>query len=97
MIGDFGFARRLEVAELAQTLCGSPLYMAPELLRMESYDARCDLWSVGVMLYQLLAGELPYGGVNHLDLLRNIDATGPRRLPASLADRTSPAMRRLVG
>lgn len=97
MLGDFGFARRLEVAELAQTLCGSPLYMAPELLRMESYDARCDLWSVGVILYQLLSSQLPYGGANHLDLLRNIDAAGPRKLPEDVAARTSAPMRRLLG
>ena len=43
-VADFGFARSLPAASLAKTLCGSPLYMAPEILRYEKYDAKADLW-----------------------------------------------------
>ncbi|UKZ82302.1 Serine/threonine-protein kinase [Trichoderma virens FT-333] len=45
-LADFGFARVLPSTSLADTLCGSPLYMAPEILRYERYDAKADLWSV---------------------------------------------------
>ncbi|KAI3908101.1 hypothetical protein MKW92_049621 [Papaver armeniacum] len=53
-IADFGFARSLQPRGLAETLCGSPLYMAPEIMQFQKYDAKADLWSVGVILYQLL-------------------------------------------
>ncbi|KAJ1949856.1 Serine/threonine-protein kinase, partial [Linderina macrospora] len=42
-IADFGFARNLPASALAETLCGSPLYMAPEILHYEPYDAKADL------------------------------------------------------
>ncbi|QSS64255.1 serine/threonine protein kinase [Histoplasma capsulatum] len=48
-LADFGFARSLPSTSLADTLCGSPLYMAPEILRYEKYDAKADLWSVGTV------------------------------------------------
>jgi serine/threonine-protein kinase ULK/ATG1 len=52
-VADFGFARSLPAAALAETLCGSPLYMAPEILRYEKYDAKADLWSVGALLFEM--------------------------------------------
>ena len=39
---------------LAETLCGSPLYMAPEILHFHKYDAKADLWSIGAILYELV-------------------------------------------
>ncbi|KAA0160802.1 hypothetical protein FNF27_04475 [Cafeteria roenbergensis] len=72
-LGDFGFARHLAVADMAETLCGSPLYMAPELLRFQRYDARCDLWSAGAVLFQMLAGRPAFRGANPMELLRAID------------------------
>ena len=56
-IADFGFARSLQPSALADTLCGSPLYMAPEILQFQKYDAKADLWSVGTILFELVAGE----------------------------------------
>ncbi|KAJ7291463.1 other/ULK/ULK protein kinase [Mycena rebaudengoi] len=52
-VADFGFARSLPNAMMAETLCGSPLYMAPEILRYEKYDAKADLWSVGALLKKI--------------------------------------------
>ena len=42
---------------MAETLCGSPLYMAPEILQFHKYDAKADLWSVGTILFELFVGE----------------------------------------
>ena len=72
-IADFGFARSLPSTSLAETLCGSPLYMAPEILRYEKYDAKADLWSVGTVLYEMMTGKPPFRASNHVELLRRIE------------------------
>ncbi|CAI9766251.1 unnamed protein product [Fraxinus pennsylvanica] len=71
-IADFGFARSLQPKGLAETLCGSPLYMAPEIMQLQKYDAKADLWSVGAILFQLVTGKTPYKGNNQIQLLQNI-------------------------
>lgn len=72
-IADFGFARHLPSTSMAETLCGSPLYMAPEILRYEKYDARADLWSTGTVMYEIVVGKPPFRAQNHVDLLRKIE------------------------
>lgn len=72
-IADFGFARHLPAQSLAETLCGSPLYMAPEILSYKKYDAKADLWSVGTVTYEMLVGKPPFKAANHVDLMRKID------------------------
>ena len=72
-LADFGFARVLPATSLAETLCGSPLYMAPEILRYEKYDAKADLWSVGTVLYEMVSGKPPFRASNHVELLRKIE------------------------
>ncbi|KAM3288044.1 serine/threonine-protein kinase ATG1c isoform X2 [Capsicum chacoense] len=71
-IADFGFARSLPSRVLAETLCGSPLYMAPEIMQLQKYDAKADLWSVGAILFQLVTGKTPFTGNNQIQLLQNI-------------------------
>ncbi|EEB09058.1 ULK/ULK protein kinase Atg1 [Schizosaccharomyces japonicus yFS275] len=71
-LADFGFARYLQTASMAETLCGSPLYMAPEILRYEKYDAKADLWSLGTVLYEMAVGKPPFKAPNHVELLRRI-------------------------
>ncbi|KAF9233822.1 kinase-like protein [Melanogaster broomeanus] len=72
-VADFGFARSLPNAMMAETLCGSPLYMAPEILRYEKYDAKADLWSVGAVLYEMCIGKPPFRAQNHVELLKKIE------------------------
>lgn len=73
-LADFGFARVLPSTSLAETLCGSPLYMAPEILRYERYDAKADLWSIGTVLFEMTAGRPPFRASNHVELLRKIES-----------------------
>ncbi len=93
-VTDFGIA---QVCDAARTrtgiVMGSPLYMSPEQLSGERLDGRSDLYSLGVMLYQLLTGRLPHESSSMGTLLRQIaqDAAPDVRevrpeLPASLAD-----------
>lgn len=68
-IADFGFAKHLNsTADLAATVCGSPLYMAPEILTYEKYDGRADLWSLGIILYEMIWGKPPFRANNHIEL-----------------------------
>ncbi|RWS17161.1 serine/threonine-protein kinase unc-51-like protein [Dinothrombium tinctorium] len=59
-IADFGFARFLQDGVMAATLCGSPMYMAPEVIMSMQYDAKADLWSVGTIVFQCLTGKAPF-------------------------------------
>uniref|UniRef100_A0A0D9VNU7 Protein kinase domain-containing protein n=1 Tax=Leersia perrieri TaxID=77586 RepID=A0A0D9VNU7_9ORYZ len=85
-IGDFGFARSLVQENLAATMCGSPSYMAPEIMRCEDYDAKADLWSVGVILFQLVTGKLPFYGANMVKLKENIHESNGVKFPPEIND-----------
>ena len=94
-IADFGFARSLPSTSLAETLCGSPLYMAPEILRYEKYDAKADLWSVGTVLYEMMAGKPPFRASNHVELLRRIER-GEDRIKFPEEAVVTDAMKKLI-
>lgn len=59
-LADFGFARHLPSQDMAATFCGSPLYMAPEVLTGATYDTMVDMWGAGIVAYQCLVGHAPY-------------------------------------
>ncbi|XP_041754405.1 serine/threonine-protein kinase ULK1 isoform X9 [Coregonus clupeaformis] len=67
-IADFGFARYLQNNMMAATLCGSPMYMAPEVIMSQNYDAKADLWSIGTILFQCLTGKAPFQASSPQDL-----------------------------
>src|SRR6266702_1718040 len=66
---------------MAETLCGSPLYMAPEILRYEKYDAKADLWSLGAVLYEMSVGRAPFRAQNHIELLKKIENSKGVKFP----------------
>ena len=89
-IADFGFARYLgAVDDMAKTIAGSPLYMAPEVLEaalgstQRGYGAKVDLFSSGIILYQMLKGEPPYPAFTQVELLQKMRAS--KRKPLRLA------------
>lgn len=60
-LADFSFARQVKKRNDCRTLCGTPGYLSPEMLeRFPAYDVKCDVWSVGCLLFLLLAGYLPF-------------------------------------
>ncbi|MBA3550334.1 MAG: serine/threonine protein kinase [Nannocystis sp.] len=78
---DFGIAQIIDHQKLTMTgqLLGSPAYMAPELISGKPIDARTDLFAVGIMLYQLATGTLPFSGRNPHEVLSRIaDAEYPK-------------------
>ncbi len=94
-IADFGFARQLQQQELADTLCGSPLFMAPEILQSRKYDAKADLWSVGTILNELVVSKPLFDGITHVELLRNIERR-EAKVPDHIARVLSPACTDLI-
>lgn len=71
-ISDFGFAKIYKDNTMNQTICGSPLYMAPEILTYKKYTELADLWSVGVILYEILFKTTPVIGPNLYSLVENM-------------------------
>lgn len=57
------------------------LYMAPEILRHEKYDAKADLWSVGAVLYEIAVGKAPFRAQNYMELLKKIDNSKGIKFP----------------
>ncbi|EGT49182.1 hypothetical protein CAEBREN_06907 [Caenorhabditis brenneri] len=79
-IADFGFARCLTDGCMTATVCGSPMYMAPEVIMHMEYDAKADLWSVGAIIFQCLTGVGPFMARTQ-ELLRNFYAKSDRLNP----------------
>ena len=61
-IADLGLAKIVQGDQQAQTYCGSPYFMAPEIFEGKSYDHSADTWSLGVIYYYMLVGVLPFKG-----------------------------------
>ena len=79
-IADFGFAKLLDNENMATTMLGSPLNMAPEVLQGLPYSSKADIWSVGCCLYELLFGKPPFTANNIPNLIRTIKTT-PLAIP----------------
>ncbi|KAL9376869.1 hypothetical protein Peur_030989 [Populus x canadensis] len=74
-VSDFGLSALQKTASLLTTTCGSPFYIAPELIANKGYEgAAADVWSCGVILFELLSGYLPFDERNLIMLYKKISA-----------------------
>ncbi|XP_068124822.1 serine/threonine-protein kinase ULK2 isoform X2 [Hyperolius riggenbachi] len=93
-IADFGFARYLQSNMMAATLCGSPMYMAPEVIMSQHYDGKADLWSIGTVIYQCLVGKPPFQANSPQDLRLFYEKN--KNLVPSIPGETSPYLSDLL-
>lgn len=62
-LGDFGIAKTLQsTVENAQTIVGTPYYLSPEIIENKPYNFKSDIWSLGVLLYEMCALKPPFNG-----------------------------------
>ena len=70
---DFGWSNYIDFeGEQRSTLCGTPIYLAPEMITNSGHDKHVDIWCLGVLLFELLTGTPPFIGQNRVLLMKNI-------------------------
>lgn len=72
-ICDFGWSTQIKDS-MRETFCGTPLYVSPELLKGNCYDEKIDLWSVGILGYEMLTGKIPFDIKTEKDLSQIVTA-----------------------
>ena len=80
-LADYGFSKELSIYNTRTTHLGTPATMAPEIMMNLPYDEKSDLWSVGVMMYQLYYKEIPYDGMTEMEILNKIRSNTPYKQP----------------
>ncbi|XP_057675111.1 cGMP-dependent protein kinase 1-like [Corythoichthys intestinalis] len=87
---DFGFAKKVGLGKKTWTFCGTPEYVAPEIILNKGHDSSADCWSLGILIFELLSGSPPFSGSDPMktynDILRGIDMVEfPKKITKSAA------------
>ena len=69
---DFGFAKIVNAGEKTYTLCGTPDYLAPEVIQNKGHNCSADWWSFGILVYECLVGSAPFEAEDPMDIYHNI-------------------------
>uniref|UniRef100_A0A8C0F5I1 cGMP-dependent protein kinase n=1 Tax=Bubo bubo TaxID=30461 RepID=A0A8C0F5I1_BUBBB len=93
---DFGFAKKIGSGQKTWTFCGTPEYVAPEVILSKGHDLSVDFWSLGILVYELLAGSPPFSGADQM-MTYNLILKGIEKLdfPKIIRRRPEDLIRRL--
>jgi len=90
-LADFGFAKIIDDVDKAirmeHTPLGTPSYTSPQILDFQDYSVKCDVWSSGILLYELLFGVYPWEGYSPYEIYKNIKAR-PLTFPKAIDNHT---------
>ena len=67
---DFGWSNYIQEDKERKTVCGTPIYLAPEIIKEQGHDERVDIWCIGVLLFELITGNVPFKG-NDIETLKS--------------------------
>ena len=96
-VADFGLSQYLDEDDSVHSFRGSPLYMAPEILCQHKYDAKADLYSVGIIIYQCLFTQTPYHCESTQDLIQKFMKRSIRiRIPSALSKNCRDILKKLL-
>ena len=95
-IGDMGMSKILSNKEMKLSRVGTPLYLAPELVRKEKYDFKADIWSFGCSLYHLARTVPPFNDENLIKLGQSIVNENPAPLPSCYSDKLNYFINKLM-
>ncbi|XP_042726979.1 cGMP-dependent protein kinase 2 isoform X1 [Lagopus leucura] len=93
---DFGFAKKIGSGQKTWTFCGTPEYVAPEVILSKGHDFSVDFWSLGILVYELLTGSPPFSGADQMTTY-NLILKGIEKLdfPRTITRRPEDLIRRL--
>ncbi|XP_065314707.1 ribosomal protein S6 kinase-related protein-like [Gordionus sp. m RMFG-2023] len=96
---DFGLSKWLAIGEKTRTICGTLVYMAPEIVNEQAYGHECDWWSLGILVYAMFFGKFPiHGAEDHLQMRNKMRKYDYNQLPPfpAITKSSSDFIKRLI-